>query len=132
MYTTTDVSERPMHHVLLIDDEKEICFLLSNVLRRTGALCTEAHSVAQGRSALRDRHFDAVFVDIHLPDGLGYDLIPEIRNTQPEARVIAISAVDNERLNATARGADLFIAKPFDRTSILGGLEQLGLHFVKQ
>lgn len=116
-----------MQHVLLIDDEKEICFLLSKFLERLGAECQEAYSMEEGRSALSGKRYDAVFVDIHLPDGLGYDLIPEIRKAQPTARVIAISAVDNERLNATDRGADLFIAKPFDRTSLLGGLQQLGL-----
>jgi two-component system OmpR family response regulator len=116
-----------MSHVLLIDDETEICFLLSNVLRRLGAECREAHSLAEGRDALANFDFDAIFVDIHLPDGLGYDLIPEIRKKQPRARVIAISAVDNERVAATQRGADLFIPKPFDGQSIIGGLRSLGL-----
>lgn len=116
-----------MQRVLLIDDETEICFLLSNVIKRAGGECDMAHSLAEGRARLSAADYSAVFLDIHLPDGLGYDLIPEIRSHQPGARVIAISAVDNERLNATARGADLFIPKPFDKLSILGGLRQLGL-----
>lgn len=116
-----------MQRVLLIDDETEICFLLSNVIRRAGAQCDMAHSLADGRAQLKKHDYSAVFLDIHLPDGLGYELIPEIRSQHPDARVIAISAVDNERMNATSRGADLFIAKPFDKLGILGGLRQLGL-----
>jgi DNA-binding response OmpR family regulator len=54
-------------------------------------------------------------------------MIPDIRARQPQAQVIAISAVDNERKNAKDRGADLFIPKPFDKGSILGGLRSLGL-----
>lgn len=114
-------------NVLLIDDETEICFLLKNMLRRVGIDCDVAHSMAQGRAHLLSGTYEAVFLDIHLPDGLGYQLIPEIREQQPDVQVIAISAVDNERKNANERGADLFIAKPFDKGSILGGLRSLGL-----
>jgi DNA-binding response OmpR family regulator len=113
--------------VLLIDDEVEICFLLSKMLDREGIQCDVAHSLAQGREQLQAESYNAVFLDIHLPDGMGYELIPEIRKRQAAAQVIAISAVDNEQKNANARGADLFIAKPFHKGSILGGLRSLGL-----
>lgn len=118
---------RPVMNVLLIDDEPEICFLVRNVLLRAGIQCQLAHSIAEGRKKLEAGNFLAVMLDIHLPDGKGYQLIPEIRAVQPGARVIAISAVDQERENATGRGADLFIAKPFNRSSILGGLRALGI-----
>lgn len=114
-------------NVLLIDDETEICFLLKTMLRREGIDCDMAHTMEQGRDRLETGRYAAVFLDIHLPDGLGYELIPEIREALPEVQVIAISAVDNEQKNAKDRGADLFIAKPFDRGSILGGLRSLGL-----
>lgn len=116
-----------MNGVLLIDDEIEICFLLGNMLRRSGVECEVAHTLEEGRKQLTEGIFDFVFLDIHLPDGLGYELIPEIREHQPSAQVIAISAVDAERRNAQERGADLFIPKPFDKGSILGGLRELGL-----
>lgn len=116
-----------MMEVLLIDDEPEICFLLRKLLRRQGMDCAEAHSMAEGRERLMGGSFKAIFLDVHLPDGLGYELIPEIKALQPGVRVIAISAVDNEQKNANERGADLFIAKPFDKGSILGGLRSLGL-----
>ncbi len=114
-------------NVLLIDDETEICFLLKNMLRREGFVCDMAHSMAQGREQLESGTYQAIFLDIHLPDGLGYHMIPEIREKQPTAQVIAISAVDNEKRHATDKGADLFISKPFDKGSILGGLRSLGL-----
>lgn len=113
--------------VLLIDDEAEICLLLDNLLRRKGFRCDTAHSMEEGRERLATGRYQAVFLDIHLPDGLGYQLIPEIRDKQPEAQVIAISAVDNERVHAQEQGADLFIPKPFNKSSILGGLHTLGI-----
>ena len=55
------------------------------------------------------------------------DLIPDIKASQPGARSIAISAVDAERDRAVAAGADLFVAKPFNRAIILSSIRQLGL-----
>lgn len=117
---------RMMKSVLLVDDEQEICQLLSNMLRRNGTECTYAHSVAQGLAALKVGHFDAVFLDVHLPDGLGYELIPAIRSSQPDARMIAISALDIERARAMAEGADLFVPKPFTRSIIMSTISSLG------
>jgi two-component system OmpR family response regulator len=116
-----------MTHALLIDDEPEICLLLSYMLRRVGTNCHFAHSLAEGRAALDGGPFDVVFMDVHLPDGLGYELVPYIHAMHRSTRTIAISALDNEGPRALAAGADLFIPKPFDRATILSSISQLGL-----
>lgn len=115
-----------MKNALLVDDELEICQLLSNMLRRAGAECVLAHSVEEARQALIDTHFDVVFLDVHLPDGLGYELVPEIKAADPATRSIAISAIESEGPNALGAGADLFISKPFDRAIILSSIRDLG------
>lgn len=115
-----------MKNALLVDDEPEICLLLGNMLRRSGTRCVFAHSLAEGRLALRTTHFDVVFLDVHLPDGLGYELVPEIKAVDPTTRSIAISALDAEGPRALGAGADLFIPKPFDRTTILTSIRDLG------
>ena len=115
-----------MRYALLVDDEPEICLLLANILRRGGTECSIAHSVQEGRAALAHAHFDAVFLDVHLPDGLGYELIKDIKATQPGARAIAISAVDSERSRAVSAGADLFVPKPFNRAMMLSSIRELG------
>ena len=117
---------RMIKRALLIDDEEEICQLLRNMLRRGGTECTFAHSLEQARHALNMDQFDAVFIDIHLPDGLGYDLIPTIKATQPHSRLIAISAMDVEGERALSAGADLFVPKPFNRSIIMSSISDLG------
>lgn len=112
--------------VLLVDDEQEICQLLSNMLRRSGTACTFAHSIQEGKAALNAGHFDAVFLDVHLPDGLGYELIPLLRSSQPEACTITISALDAERARSVAEGADFFVPKPFNRAIIMSTISSLG------
>lgn len=117
-----------MRNALLIDDEKEICELLCAMLKRHGTTCMFAHSLDEGRKALKRGSFDAVFLDVNLPDGLGYDLIPDIKATSPDARCIAISAMDSEGDRAVKAGADVFIPKPFNRSVIFSSMRDLGFN----
>ena len=113
--------------VLIIDDESDICLLLSGLLRRLGYQPTCAHFIEEGRQFLTTQHFDAVFLDLNLPDGVGFDLLPHIKEGQSEAKVVMISAFDGqaERRRATEQGADYFIGKPFTRRSIEQALQTI-------
>lgn len=106
--------------VLIIDDETDICLLLSGLLRRLGYQPTCAHFIEDGRQCLRSQQFDAIFLDLNLPDGLGFDLLPAIKQGQASAKIIMISAFDGqaERRRATEQGAHHFIGKPFTRRSV--------------
>ena len=106
--------------VLIIDDETDICLLLSGLLRRLGYQPTCAHFIEEGRQCLTSQQFDAIFLDLNLPDGLGFDLLPAIKEEQGRAKIIMISAFDGqaERRRATEQGADYFIGKPFTRRSV--------------
>lgn len=109
-------------HLLIVDDELDICLLLQAILRKVGARCTLAHSLFQAGEALQDGEFDGAIVDIDLPDGRGTQLLQELRERRPAMRLLAISAVDHERIPALAAGADLFLAKPLAKEAILEGL----------
>ena len=113
--------------VLIVDDETDICLLLSGLLRRLGYQPTCAHFIEEGRQCLNTQQFSAVFLDLNLPDGLGFDLLPVIKEDQVAARVIMISAFDGqaERRRATEQGADYFIGKPFTRRSVEMALQTI-------
>lgn len=113
--------------VLIIDDETDICLLLSGLLRRLGYQPTCAHLIQEGRQCLSSQQFDAIFLDLNLPDGLGFDLLPAIKQDQANAKVIMISAFDGqaERSRATEQGADYFIGKPFTRRSVEMALQTI-------
>ena len=114
-------------NVLLIDDEPEICLLLQAILARQGITSTSANSLAEARENLKLGTFDGVFLDVNLPDGKGYDLIPELKATYPDIRVIAISAMDQERSSAMKAGTHLFLPKPLNLRTILDSLKEVGL-----
>ncbi len=122
-----DRQVNPQLRLLIVDDEQEICLLLKALFQRFGARSTMAHDLQQARAAMNNGPFDGIFLDVNLPDGKGYELIPSLRVHSPDARIIVISAMDQEREHALAAGADLFISKPLDRSSILNGMRKLEL-----
>ena len=89
--------------ILIVDDEADICFLLAGMLQRMGHSATCATQIEEGRRYLQRQQFDAVFLDLNLPDGLGFDLLPVIKNARTATKVIMISAFDGnaERRRAT-------------------------------
>ncbi len=113
--------------VLIVDDETDICLLLSGLLRRLGYQPSCAHFIEEGRKLLSSQHFDAVFLDLNLPDGLGFDLLTLIRQQHAKTKIIMISAFDGqaERRRATEEGADYFIGKPFTRLSVETALQTI-------
>jgi two-component system, OmpR family, response regulator len=114
---TTSTSPR---RILIIDDETDICFLLAGMLNRVGHTVTCAHLIEEARRCIQRQEFDAIFLDLNLPDGIGFDLLPVIKTGQENVKVIMISAFDGnaERRRAIEQGADYFIGKPFTRSSV--------------
>jgi DNA-binding response OmpR family regulator len=106
--------------VLIIDDEEEICLLLSGILRSMGYETDCAGTLGDGFDKLLKHQPQVVFLDLNLPDGSGFTLIPKIKESSPETRVIIISAYDGGKERTTARkfGADHFIGKPFNKNLI--------------
>jgi two-component system, OmpR family, response regulator len=111
--------------VLIVDDEADICLLLSGLLKRMGYQTTCAHFLEEGRLQLTRQEFDAVFLDLSLPDGVGFELLSYIRNINNSTKVVMISAFDGmaERNKASQEGADYFIGKPFNRKTIEQALQ---------
>src|SRR5688572_25642622 len=101
-----------MDKVLLVDDEVDICLLLSGILQREGFQTSYALSLNEAEGKLGMDDYKVVFLDLNLPDGVGYSLIPEIRKNK-NTKIVIVSAYDSEKEQAKKEGADYFIAKPF-------------------
>jgi CheY-like chemotaxis protein len=115
-----------MVRVLLVDDEQDIGLLLSGILRREGIETTIALSLSEAGERLHDQEYDVVFLDLNLPDGVGYTLIPSIRRRK-ETKIVVVSAYDGEKDKATREGADYFISKPFRKEDVIHALQELHL-----
>lgn len=113
-------------NILIVDDEFEICMLLSSFLRSKGYNATYANSIKEGNELLDDYSPYITFLDINLPDGIGFDLVPKIK-TNPNAKIIIISARDgvNEKKLSQKYNVDDYITKPFTRSDILNSIEKI-------
>ncbi len=111
--------------ILVVDDEIEICLLVTKYLKKMGFEASYALSIADALSKTSMISYDLLFVDLNLADGSGYDLIHTLQHSNVTSKIIIISAYDSERQKALQKGASLFMAKPFTKKSISESLEKL-------
>ncbi|HTB99733.1 MAG TPA: response regulator [Ferruginibacter sp.] len=116
-----------MSSVLIIDDEIDICYLLSGILKHKNLLPNYVNSLSDAALALQKQTPSIIFLDNHLPDGMGMDFIEHIKKSSPGTKIIMITAYDTsaDRSRAMELGVDGFIGKPFTRDMIYQTVEQL-------
>jgi two-component system NtrC family response regulator len=96
--------EIKMATVLIIDDDPDFCYVLSRLVRSMGHEAVVCHSLAEGAEAVKMQELDAVFLDVHLPDGNGLSLLPTIYSEPSQPQVIIITGAGD------AGGAEVAIA----------------------
>ncbi|HVW59537.1 MAG TPA: response regulator [Puia sp.] len=113
--------------VLIVDDELDICYLLSGMLKQRNFRAAFVNSLSDAVTALQADPPSLLFLDNHLPDGFGLDFIPYVKKNYPEIKVVMITAHDGaaERKTAYNGGVDLFIAKPLNRKMIFDAIDKL-------
>ena len=112
---------------LIVDDEIDVCYLLSSILKYKNLQATYVNSINEAKRVLKEGRHSIIFLDNHLPDGFGINFIDEIRKLDPHVKIIMITAHDtkNDRDKAYERGVDQFIGKPFTRETIFKAIERL-------
>jgi two-component system, OmpR family, phosphate regulon response regulator PhoB len=108
-------------HLLVVDDEPHIGFVLRPFLEQLGYQVSFARTLSEARTALRAQPTDGLLLDLHLPDGSGLDLLRDLREQDRTARlpVLVITAEGEDRILREARrlGAAL-VTKPFSPTKL--------------
>lgn len=113
----------PKPVVLVVDDEPDLCELLSITLQRMELTPRTAGSIAVAQRLLKAERFDLCLTDMQLPDGNGLDLVSWIQQYSPSVPVAVITAHGNMEtaVRALKLGAFDFVSKPLD----LAGLRKL-------
>jgi two-component system response regulator PilR (NtrC family) len=101
---------------LVIDDEPDICELLTLTLGRMDIRTETAMDVAGAKALLGEHHFDICLTDMRLPDGDGLQLVEWMQSHAPGVPVAVITAHGNVEtaVQALKLGAFDFISKPLD------------------
>ena len=117
--------KKRIRNILIIDDEKDLCWLLSNALTGKGYNVSTANTISDGIVHLNEIP-DLICLDLKLPDGDGMDILPEIKRITPETLVVIISAYGSEerRQDAKKKGVHSFIDKPLTEEKILSTIKQ--------
>jgi len=108
-------------HVLIIDDEEIIREALGALLSMDGYEVRTAATAAEGLSQIAEIDFDAVLLDLMLPDRSGLEVLDEIRRGDDALPIVMITAFGTieTAVRATKQGAFHYFTKPFKNDEVL-------------
>ncbi|MBW2597243.1 MAG: sigma-54-dependent Fis family transcriptional regulator [Deltaproteobacteria bacterium] len=103
-------------HIMVVDDEKNICEALAAWFQKDGYRVETAGSGMEALEHMLQKPFDVYFVDIKMPGMDGLELLAKLKEKQPDADVIMITAHGSIQtaVEAMKRGACDYLCKPFD------------------
>jgi DNA-binding response OmpR family regulator len=107
-----------MARALIVEDELDLCNLLSIHLKNLGIENEFVSTVEDANSKLKEENFNLVLLDLNLSDGSGFEVLDFINSYHTPRKVIVVSAYDGERKKALNLGANFFLPKPFTKRSI--------------
>ncbi|MFT4034808.1 MAG: response regulator transcription factor [Patulibacter sp.] len=112
--------------ILIVEDDDEIASAIARTLAREGYETARTATVAETTMMTRRQHWDAVLLDLGLPDGDGLEIARSLRAAggTPVMIVTARDEID-ARVNGLDAGADDYLVKPFDRAELLARLRAL-------
>jgi DNA-binding response OmpR family regulator len=113
--------------ILIVEDERKVAQFVERALAEQSYTPRVAASCAAARDALAESPYDAVVLDLGLPDGDGLDLLRQWRAGGFNEPVLILSARDAvaDRINGLNLGADDYLAKPFSIDELLARVRSL-------
>src|SRR5712692_7445891 len=92
-----------MATILVIDDERMLCDLLQEMLRRHGHEVFTAYSGRGGVALHKERRPHFTLLDLHLPDMNGIEVLTRIREDDPKAAVMILTGAASDKLERQAQ-----------------------------
>jgi two-component system OmpR family response regulator len=102
--------------ILLIEDEPHIGSAVQEHVRAAGHAVDWVGKISAADDAMRCVPYDALLLDLHLPDGRGLDFLRKLRRRGDALAVVILTARDqvSDRIEGLKAGADDYLVKPFD------------------
>lgn len=109
-----------MKKLLIIDDDRKLCGLLSEYFVPEGFTVEAVHNGKQGITAACEGDFDLIVLDVMLPGDNGFEVLRHIR-TRMDTPVIMLTARgdDVDRIIGLEMGADDYLPKPFNTRELM-------------
>ncbi len=114
-------------HILLVEDEKKLAFLVQKALSREGHVVEVAGDGVEGLDLALSGSFDLIILDIMLPRKDGLAVLREIRAEGQTTPVLLLTARDavSDKVKGLDAGADDYLTKPFALEELLARVRAL-------
>ena len=106
----------PRKRILVVEDEPNIATPLIDALQAENLDPSEAATISEARKAYKKNTFDAIILDVQLPDGSGFDFCEEIRLNDRVTPIIFTTSKteDVHEVRGVTMGADDYVKKPYN------------------
>lgn len=113
--------------LLVVEDERELAVLMQRALEQSGFAVDLAPDLAQAHDHLALAQYDAIVLDLGLPDGNGLSLLRRLRLRGSSVAVLLLTARDapEDRVAGLDAGADDYLVKPFHMPELVARIRAL-------
>src|SRR6202022_2657867 len=127
---TLMTTSEPMR-VLLIEDEPHLGSAVQEHVRAAGHAVDWFERLEPAEHAVRTVSYDALLLDLHLPDGRGLDFLKKLRRRGDALAVVILTARDqvSDRIEGLKAGADDYLVKPFDLDELNARLQAVARRY---
>jgi len=125
--TVIEEVDQHMAQILIVDDSNDICIYLSDLFHEAGHSTARATTLKDALLCADENAFDAVLLDVHMPDGSGIDYIQEFRAREGSPEIIVITGAADKigAIHAIRNGCWDYLEKPLKPTVLLRMLDRL-------
>ncbi len=114
------------YKILLVDDDNDLSFIISESLSKYGYITTHASTAEEAYGILEKNTFHIIILDINLPDSSGFSICKEIR-TMSQVPIIFASARSSvtDKIDGLDIGGDFYLSKPYSIKELLATINAL-------
>ena len=126
MEKTRQDIEQAHPHILIVDDQVDVCCMMANFLKKSGFKVSLACTVAEAYDMMEQEPFTTIISNVKMPGEDGISLLVRVRKTCPDTPVILMAGAADLQMAIAAinHGAFDFIQKPFDYTHMTKVVER--------
>ena len=121
------MGKKPMLRILVIDDDRELCELLTDYLKPEGVQTETIYTPEEGIERALSGDHDFVVLDVMLPGISGFEVLRRIRaKSRIPVLMLTARGDDVDRIVGLEMGADDYLAKPFNPRELVARIRAVG------
>lgn len=126
LLTSKGVTQRANPRLLVVDDDRDLCHLVTQYLEPEGFTLSVVHTGDEGGKTAVEGNYELIILDVMLPDKKGFDVLREIR-ARVRTPVLMLTAKGDEfdRILGLELGADDYLPKPFSPRELIARISAI-------